>query len=155
MDDEEKVEDAPESEIEEVKQVEYVCVKKCFWNKIFNVGDSLSYKGEHLMLANFKVKEAGDPVEELIEDGEPKTLSGLQKAEAQAVLNSEHRQNFDEGNSKAILDAGQAPVIGPPAEAPVEEPPAEEEPVVVESPAGQAPVTGPPAEDESAESILE
>lgn len=117
----EKIEDTSEFEVEDLKAekvewVDYICIKKCFWNKIYDVGDPLRFAGDDPMLGCFKVKEVG-PVEEFAEDEEPTTLAGLVELEAQATIDSVNREGLDPES----LDAGQAPVEGPSAEAGAED----------------------------------
>jgi len=107
---EEKVEDTLEVE----KAVNYICIKECFWNKVYKLGDDLTFKGDHPMLKLFKVKEEGGPVEEVLEDGEPTTLAGIAEHEALETIKSVKREGLDEGLNSKTLDAAQAPVVESP-----------------------------------------
>ena len=88
---------------------DYVCIKKCFWNKIYNIGDPLSFEGDNPMLKYFKVKTASGPVEEVLDD-EPTTLAGVAQKDAQTTIDSIGRGGLGVGE----LAAGQAPVEEPP-----------------------------------------
>ena len=108
---EEKVEDTLEVE----KAVNYICIKECFWNKVYKLGDDLTFKGDHPMLKLFKVKEEGGPVEEVLEDEGPKSFSEIAKHEAQETIDSINR-----GLDPETLESGQAPVDEAPAEVEVQ-----------------------------------
>ena len=112
--DEDKIEDMPDVEEKVEDRKDYVCMKKCFWNKVYNLGDPLVYSGGHPMLKNFKVKKVNDPVEEVLGDDEPTTLAGLEQKTAQETIDSIGREGLDVGLGEKELAAGQAPVEGPP-----------------------------------------
>ena len=88
---------------------DYVCTKKCFWNKLYNVGDPLTFKGTDIMLKNFRAKKANETVEEFLGD-EPKTFAEMEQHQAQETIDSVGREGLDPNT----LAAGQAPVEGPP-----------------------------------------
>lgn len=111
---------------------EYVCIKKCFWGKLYDLGDPLSFEGDHKMLKSFKVKKASDPIDEVVGDDEPTTLAGVEAKNAQDIIDSIDRESSGEGLAVSELAAGQAPVEGPPTSP---------------APDDETPVSGTPAED--------